>query len=168
MSEAQSIARPARGPSAFLAGPFKGIVDPRTAQMRDFERARYQEIIAYLEECGYVVHNAHRREDWGASFLTPDECTRLDWEQIRGSDLFIAFPGSPPSPGTHIEIGWAAAFGKPMILLLEEGCDYAFLIRGLHTVADVTYVAMPRDRTGLSRLAAALADAGISPGIVSP
>jgi nucleoside 2-deoxyribosyltransferase len=159
MSDIQSVSAPVQRPSAFLAGPFKGIVHPRTLQMREFERARYEEIIAYLEKCGYVVHNAHRREGWGASFLTPEECTRLDWEQIKGSDVFIAFPGSPPSPGTHIEIGWAAALGKPMILLLEEGCDYAFLVRGLHTVANVTYVDMPRYRTDLSCLAAALSNA---------
>jgi nucleoside 2-deoxyribosyltransferase len=145
--------------SVFLAGPFKGLVNPETGKMRDFERRRYEAIIAYLEGLRYVVRNAHRREQWGERFLSPSECTRLDYEEIRACDLFVAFPGDPASPGTHIEIGWASALGKPIILLLEDGSQYAFLIRGLHTVAEVTCADMPPDDLGVEQFAAALAAA---------
>jgi nucleoside 2-deoxyribosyltransferase len=147
---------PGRGRSVFLAGPFKALVDPETGNMRDFERMRYESLIGYLEQRGYTVHNAHKREDWGANFLEPEECTRLDWEEIDECDLFVAFPGHPASPGTHIEIGWASARRKPMLLLLGAGDTYAFLVRGLHVVADVTYVEMPTDATGLAEFARAL------------
>jgi hypothetical protein len=80
----------------------------------------------------------------GADFLSPEECTRLDFSEIRDCDVFVAYPGDPASPGTHIEIGWAAAFGKPIVLLLEEGATYAFLVRGLNAVADVRYVRYSR------------------------
>lgn len=145
--------------SVFLAGPFKALVDPVTAEMRQFERVRYQALIGHLEGRGYSVHNAHKREAWGASFLTPEECTQLDYEEIHGCDLFIAFPGYPASPGTHIEIGWAAALCKPIILLLEQGHTYAFLVRGLHAVADVTYVQMPVDQVGINEFSAGLSHA---------
>ncbi|SCE38290.1 Nucleoside 2-deoxyribosyltransferase [Streptomyces sp. DvalAA-14] len=125
--------------SIFLGGPFKALVDTDGA-MDTRARARFEALIEGLEAAGYQVHNAHRRESWGAKFLTPDECTRLDYDEIAASSVFIAFPGHPASPGTHIEIGWASAMGKPIVLLLEEGRDYAFLVRGLHTVADVTYL----------------------------
>ena len=141
---------------AFLAGPFKAIVDAETGVIRAFDRDRYEALINHLETCGYTVHNAHRRESWGAHFLSPEECTRLDYEHIRDCDLFVAFPGHPASPGTHIEIGWASAFGKPLILLLEEGHSYAFLIQGLHAVSDVSYVGMPTAEIGLEHFAAAL------------
>ena len=56
-------------------------------------------------------------------------------------DIFIAFPGIPASPGTHIEIGWASAFNKKIIFLLADDEEkYAYLIRGLHKVTDVTYI----------------------------
>lgn len=145
--------------SVFLAGPFKALVDPITGRMRQFERVRYQALIGHLEGRGYSVHNAHKREAWGASFLAPEECTQLDYEEIRGCDLFIAFPGCPASPGTHIEIGWAAALGRPMMLLLEEGQTYAFLVRGLHAVADVTYVQMPADQVGINEFSTGLSHA---------
>ncbi|MGW5394890.1 nucleoside 2-deoxyribosyltransferase [Streptomyces sp. NPDC003952] len=125
--------------SAFLGGPFKALVDADGA-MNTEARTRFETLIERLEAEDYQVYNAHRRESWGAKFLTPDECTRLDYDEISASTVFVAFPGHPASPGTHIEIGWASALGKPIVLLLEEGVDYAFLVRGLHTVADVTYL----------------------------
>ncbi|MEV6719597.1 nucleoside 2-deoxyribosyltransferase [Streptomyces xanthochromogenes] len=123
--------------SVFLGGPFKALVDSDGA-MNAAARTRFEVLIERLEAEGYHVYNAHRRESWGAKFLTPDECTRLDYDEISASSVFVAIPGHPASPGTHIEIGWASALGKPIVLLLEEGVDYAFLVRGLHTVADVT------------------------------
>jgi len=141
---------------AFLAGPFKGIVDPETGMVRAFERERFEAMISHLEARGYTVNNAHKRENWGASMMTPQECTRLDYENIRDCDLFIAFPGYPASPGTHIELGWASALGKPMFILLEEGHKYAYLVQGLHVVGDVRYVNMPPDKIGLETFAAAL------------
>ncbi|MGW0997784.1 nucleoside 2-deoxyribosyltransferase [Streptomyces sp. NPDC002523] len=129
----------------FLAGPFKALVSQDTGVLENRFRTRFESLIHALEADGYEVYNAHRREGWGADFLTPDECTRLDYDEIRASDVFVAFPGAPASPGTHIEIGWASALGKPIVLLLEEGAEYAFLIQGLHTVADVHYVTLPAE-----------------------
>lgn len=148
--------RAATGKSAFLAGPFKALVDPATSRMSDVEITRLERLIAYLEGLGYDVHNAHRREAWGQSFLPPDECTRQDFDEIAASDLFVAFPGSPPSPGTHVEIGWASALGKRMVLLLEEGATYAFLVEGLPSVADVTLLRIPPGSDGVEHLAAVL------------
>lgn len=88
------------------------------------------------------MHNAHRREGWGARFMEPEECTRIDYDEIASSDLIVAMPGSPASPGTHIELGWASALGKPLILLLEPDAEYAFLVRGLHTITRVAYVVL--------------------------
>ncbi|SDL27637.1 Nucleoside 2-deoxyribosyltransferase [Lentzea albidocapillata subsp. violacea] len=130
--------------SVFLAGPFKALVDD-TGTMRPAEKARFESLIEGLEQAGYLVHNAHRRESWGAKFLTPDECTRLDYDEIASCTVFVAFPGAPASAGTHIEMGWASSMGKPIVLLLEENQEYAFLVRGLHTVADVTYLTYSAD-----------------------
>lgn len=142
--------------SAFLGGPFKALVDPATSRMSDAEITRLERLIAYLESLGYEVYNAHKREGWGRAFLPPEECTRRDFEEIAASDLFVAFPGSPPSPGTHVEIGWASALGKRMVLLLEDGAPYAFLVEGLPSVADVTLVRIPPGSDGVAQLAAVL------------
>lgn len=136
----------------FLAGPFKSLVHPKTGEMNHGEKQKLLKLITFFEEKGFAVHNAHKREEWGKEFMTPDECTAIDFEEIRTCDLFVAFPGTPPSPGTHIEIGWASALQKPIILLLEEGEDYAFLIQGLGTVANVTFIYFQKEKDYLDKL----------------
>lgn len=147
-------------PRVFLGGPFKGIVD-ESGTMRTEERARYEALIAGLESAGCHVDNAHRREGWGAAFLSPEECTRRDFDEIASSDVVVAFPGSPPSPGTHVEIGWASALGKPLVLLLEQDTEYAFLIQGLGTVAAVTYVELTAGEDPTERVVSAVLDAKV-------
>ncbi len=134
-----------RARKVFLGGPFKSVIDPGTGQLYARERERLDALIRRLEGDGCEVHNAHRREGWGSAFMTPEECTKLDFTEISRCDVFVAFPGYPASPGTHVEIGWASAMGKPIILLLEDGREYAFLVRGLHTVARVTYLTFRED-----------------------
>ena len=124
----------------FIGGPFKAYIDPKTNKMEERYKNKFLDLIIFFEERGYEVHNAHQRESWGENFWEPDDCTKLDYEEIASSDVFLAFPGSPASPGTHIEIGWASILQKKMVLLLEEGKYYAHLIKGLHTVGDVHYI----------------------------
>lgn len=128
--------------SVFLGGPFMGLVDSESGRMPDRDCQPFTVLIEHFERQGLHVYNAHRREAWGAEVMPPDQCTALDQEEIEKADVFVAIPGIPPSPGTHIEMGWASAFGKPIVLLLEEGRDeeYGFLVRGLRAVATVEYV----------------------------
>lgn len=125
----------------FLAAPFKGLVNEKTMCMEETKKNEILNLINFLENKGYSVHNAHKREGWGKDFMTPEQCTAIDYEEIKKCDIFIAFPGVPASPGTHIEIGWASAFNKKIIFLLEDNQEnYAFLVRGLYKVSDVTYI----------------------------
>jgi hypothetical protein len=123
----------------FVGGPFLNLVG-NDGQMSQLDQERFTRIIEYFEGLGALVHNAHRREAWGKEFMGPEECTRMDHDEIATSELFVAYPGVPVSPGTHVEIGWASAMGKPMVLFLERGKRHTFLVTGLHTVANVEYV----------------------------
>ncbi len=137
----------------FLAAPFKGIIVKNTSIMKEQEKKTIENLISFLEEKGWEVDNAHRREGWGANFMSPDQCTKLDYDAIKECDLLIAFPGLPASPGTHIEIGWASAMGKKIILLLaEKEENYAYLIRGLHTVSNVHYIIYNDEKEYLEKL----------------
>lgn len=125
----------------FLAAPFKSLVDEKTNKMENNSKNQIVALIAYLENKGFSVHNAHKREAWGENFMPPAQCTQIDYGEIEKCDILIAFPGNPPSPGTHIELGWASALKKRIIILIKDDFEnYAYLIRGLHKVADVTYI----------------------------
>jgi nucleoside 2-deoxyribosyltransferase len=124
----------------FVAGPFWQAIDEKTGRVGSSVMTELNSVMQFFEELGCVVHNAHRRESWGEKFLECHEYTPLDLEEIRKSDLLVAFPGVPASPGTHVELGWASALGKPIILLLERGAAYAGLVEGLKYVALVEEV----------------------------
>jgi nucleoside 2-deoxyribosyltransferase len=131
---------PAKLDAVFVGGPFFQLVDPETGIMSELDQQKFTKLIEYFEGRGATVYNAHRREAWGAQFLTPDEATKLDFTEISKSDVFVAFPGVPASPGTHVEIGWASALGKPMVLMLEKGKKHTFLVTGLEQIANVEFL----------------------------
>lgn len=124
----------------FLAGPFKAIVDKTSGTMSQDDVDLFSSIIDYFEGQGWSVHCAHKREKWGREFMEPAVCTVIDYEEISKADVLVAFPGSPASPGTHIELGWASAMKKPIVMLLEEGKEYAFLVRGLPEITNIEHV----------------------------
>lgn len=126
--------------SVFVGGPFYALVDPETGLMAADDQDKITRIIEHFEKGGAKVYNAHRREAWGAKFLTAPECTKLDFTEISASDVFVAYPGVPVSPGTHVEVGWASALGKPMVLLLERNAKHTFLVTGLETIANVEFI----------------------------
>ena len=123
----------------FLAAPFKQLLD-QSQTMQTADQALLIQVMTLLEKNGLVVDNAHRREAWGQAMMTPDDCTQADFQAIAACDVLLAFPGQPASPGTHIELGWASAMGKPIVLLLEAEATYAYLVQGLKMVGDVTYL----------------------------
>jgi nucleoside 2-deoxyribosyltransferase len=138
--------------SVFVGGPFFALVDPQTGLMAEKDQDKINRIIEYFEVAGAKVYNAHRREAWGAKFLTAPECTKLDFTEISQSDVFVAYPGVPVSPGTHVEVGWASALGKPMVLLLEKDAKHTFLVTGLETIANVEFIWFDRVEEILEQL----------------
>jgi len=97
-------------------------------------------LINYFERKGYEVHNSHAREKWGEDFMKPEVCAPLDYDGVKRADLIVAIPGDPPSGGVHIELGWASALGKKIIILLSCNEKYSNLVLGLNRITDVSYV----------------------------
>ena len=103
-----------------------------------------------LERAGFDVFSAHRAEKWGdiTADLTSDQIARRDLDWMQRCDAFVAcLPVGPDglpfrSDGTHIELGWASALGKPVVLCiadpLPEGASH--LVRGLSSIAAVEVV----------------------------
>ncbi|MCP2258154.1 Nucleoside 2-deoxyribosyltransferase [Streptoalloteichus tenebrarius] len=137
--------RDASAPTVFIGGPFKGCVDPLTGEIDPAVRRRYERLITFFRERGWTVTNAHETEAWGRGMVTPWECTERDFRWMLDCDLFVAFPGDPPSPGTHVEIGWATGLGRPVVVLLEENHAYAALVTGLPAVGAVHLVTYSDD-----------------------
>ncbi|MEV0323042.1 nucleoside 2-deoxyribosyltransferase [Streptomyces sp. NPDC050658] len=126
--------------TVFVGGPFKALIDSDTGVIPERSRARFLTIIEFFEGKGWAVLSGHREEEWGATVATSDVCTGRDWRWMHQCDLFVAFPGDPVSPGTHVELGWASALGRPVIVVTDPGQRVADLVLGLGEVTDVQYL----------------------------
>ena len=91
---------------------------------------------AELMKRGHEVIFAHEREKWGKELLPPEVCTNLDFNDILRSDIIVAYPGNTPSGGVHIELGWASALGKKIVILKYRKEKDTPLIEGLRTITE--------------------------------
>lgn len=118
----------------FLAAPFTDRIDQATGRVSDAYREWLENIATVLRRLGHGVVCAHERENWGSNLDPPEVAIRLDWEAIAGCDLLVAYVGNPPSPGVQMEIGYASALKKPMILMSNTQSPLPYLARGLGEV----------------------------------
>ena len=125
---------------AFLAFPFSSIISGDNNMVDERYQTFLSETRNHIMSEGFEVFLAHYREKWGKALMTAQECTPLDLIEMKDSDIVIAFPGSPISGGVHIELGWASAFGKKVVLFLKRGENYSPLINGMLTVTDTKII----------------------------
>jgi len=96
----------------FLGHPFTNLL--KNNLVRNETKNRILKIIKLLELKGYDVSCALVREKFGEQLMSHEECTPLDFLEIRKCDIFLAFPSN--SGGVHIELGWASALGNYIVL----------------------------------------------------
>lgn len=75
----------------FLAAPFKSLVNSKTMSMDEEKKNEIVNLIEFLEKKGYSVHNAHKREAWGQEFMSPEQCTKIDYDEIEKCDILLLF-----------------------------------------------------------------------------
>jgi len=118
----------------FLGAPFSNHL--KDNGFDDELKWAIETIILSLQKKGHEVKSAHVREKFGEQLMTPDVCTPLDLNEIKECDLFIAIPHNPPSGGVHIELGWASAMSKNILICMQRKGKYSPLIHGLDKVSN--------------------------------
>ncbi len=120
-------------PRAFIACPISDLIDVRTRRLvpeyERFVRGMRRVVTEVFENCFLALD----RESWGESLMEAHSCAPLDFEEMKAADLVVAYPGN--SCGVSVELGWASAYGKPIVLLLERSRRYSPLIEGLPSLA---------------------------------
>jgi nucleoside 2-deoxyribosyltransferase len=136
--------------AVFVGGPIQWAIDRRGSfdpRIRDV----LQSVITHLRSRDAVVFSAHVEERFGAvPDLKPCEVARRDFQWMCRSDVYLAVlprngdGSSVRSDGTYIEIGWASALRKPILVLMEglrAGAHRGSqLLEGLGCVAQVAMV----------------------------
>jgi len=91
---------------------------------RDFLERLYQ---ICLNATPYVF-SALKREEYGAKPLQNYTC-KLDFEELVDSDIIIAIPED--SMGVAVELGWASALHKNIIVILNRKQECSPLVKNI-------------------------------------
>ncbi len=122
----------------FIACPYSQLCDEEY-RMKERYVSFFKRLISMCNEKGWDFFLAAEREMYGKDYSTPQESTLVDYETMKDVNLVCAIPGNPISGGVHIELGWASAFGKKIVLFLDKRYDYSPLVMGLDAVTQVSY-----------------------------
>lgn len=133
------------GTHLFLAAPYSQWIDPLTELVHDHHRNRLDRVRRAFMDAGASVFNAHHNEQWGAGWLPALECTAADFRAMQLADAVCAFVGTPPSGGVAVELGWASALGKPILLVQDRYTKSSPLINGLASITRADYLEEPEE-----------------------
>lgn len=133
--------------TVFVGGPIQYAFD-RDGSFNAYLKSQILAALAAFETAGFETFSAHRTESFGemdTASLQKEVCKR-DYLWMQACDCFVAvLPAGPDgtpvrTEGTAVELGWASAFGKKIVILQTPGCAYSHLVAGLPAVADATYL----------------------------
>lgn len=102
-----------------------------------------EKVYQICSEKSSSVYLALKNEDYNIKDMDSDEvCTLKDYNALLNSDLIIAIPED--SQGVAVELGWASALNKRIIIAYEDKYLYSALIKALSVVTDVTLLHMKK------------------------
>jgi nucleoside 2-deoxyribosyltransferase len=111
-----------------------------------------QLIHAVVDSVGACLLSAHIAERFGEDThaYTPAQVTTRDFQWMVASSLFVAILPCDSAgnliktDGTHVELGWASALGRPIIVLAPRQAQHqlSHLVKGLGTVATVSLLCL--------------------------
>ena len=132
-------------PTVFVGGPIQHAL--RGSSMLPDAQTPLCVVHGAVEAIGAHLVSAHIAERFGGDThsFTPAEVTVRDAQWMRTCSLFVALLPVDASgmlirtDGTHIELGWASALGKPIIVLAPRNAhpQLSHLVKGLGCVAKV-------------------------------
>lgn len=92
-------------------------------------------IESVIREQGFETFLPHRDlHNWGTADVDEDEIGKRSIDELKSSDLLVAYPEQ--SVGVNIELGWASAFKKKILILLNENSRVSIMHSGLKGVTD--------------------------------
>lgn len=137
---------PSRTRKVFVGGPIRDAISQKGYDVA--LRKLIIDVLSVLEDAAYEVFSAHRAEDFGLDRSQSSHdiaCRDFDW--MKRCDIFVAIlpPGQNGvlrTDGTHVELGWASALGKPILAVapLPLPPSYGHLLRGLSDIARVDFI----------------------------
>lgn len=135
----------------FVGGPIQYAIAPGGV-FHSSTRCVIEKIIACLRDQDYRVLSAHEYENFGEMDVSEkfQEVCYRDFKWMRKCDVFVAILPLDAdgkvvfSAGTSVELGWASAMDKPIVLICDPAPIYSHLVIGLDAVARVAKIDINR------------------------
>lgn len=135
------------GLDIFVGGPIQHAIVPDGFFGR--LRTSISTAIGHIEDNGGNVFSAHVVEKFGAetAAFTPDQVSVRDFRWMKKCDVFV--PILPVmadvllrTDGTHVELGWATALGRPIVMIIKQPFvdSASHLLKGLPRVGSVQII----------------------------
>ena len=136
----------------FVGGPIQHAIYPDGA-FHALTRSAIETAIDGLRSQGYQVLSAHEHENFGEMDVREkfqEVCFR-DFQWMQKCNVFVAILPLDEngkvvhSAGTSIELGWASAMDKPIVLICDPAPIYSHLVIGLDAVTRVAKIDINRE-----------------------
>ena len=122
----------------YIAAPYTSksttTSNPHRGEIKDTSYINFLDSIeSVVKSLGFQTFLPHRDlHNWGKANLSEEEVGRRSLEELKKADLLIAYPEQ--SIGVNIELGWASAFKKEVLILLNEKDRVSVMHSGLKGV----------------------------------
>lgn len=118
----------------FLSVSYSSQIDPIGNVLGDY-RKQLEASISVIESSGHEVFCAPRNDAWKLNALSPADALTLDLQNIDESDILVAWLDTTISAGMQLELGYALAKNKRIILLMQKDVPLAYINQGLEATA---------------------------------
>ncbi|MCL2859560.1 MAG: hypothetical protein FWF46_03100 [Oscillospiraceae bacterium] len=98
---------------------------------KDFE-IFIKEVLELCKKYTSNVFLALEREEFGKNKMWGDTCTPYDFKKMQETEYLIAIPED--SMGVAVELGWASAMNKEILLILDKKYKTSELVKYIHTI----------------------------------
>ncbi|MEZ0090191.1 hypothetical protein [Streptacidiphilus sp. EB129] len=136
-TQAEVTADARRQLRVFLATPSLRLTGPVDGGLTLAVRDRATALREALLDCGVSVYSTHHGDTWSARGLHPGQRVPSPFRAIQSADVVFSYVGTPLSAGISLELGWATALRKPVVLMVDKAGQHLQLIDTLEAVAPV-------------------------------
>jgi nucleoside 2-deoxyribosyltransferase len=146
----------------YIAAPFRRHTNEMEG--RQYGQITDSELIYFFERIEKVILDSgfetclpHRdKGSWGKRYIQPADVAKMCFDSISDCDIVVVL--AERSRGVHIEIGFAAAAKKPLLIFLKEGEVESGFYAGLDKQTKTKLVRYKDEKDLSSKLRIALAN----------
>ena len=130
---------------AYIAAPFteKSVNTKKTHTYGKIEDISYRNFLdaieSVLKEFGFETFLPHRDiHKWGSVYIEPNLVTKQSLDALKQSDILVTCPEK--SAGANIELGWASALGKNIVIFIHEKEHPSLMQVGLEGITNAKII----------------------------